>query len=245
MKRKQAIAEATEYAKRDGLYMTVSVDFEAVGNGYAEDEAIGYLPTMSAVKCFQHDKPIGIIDPSGTFTEWPGDYVAREIAQRVAANASEAVSCGFLAADIKRIAPLSAEDCLVFTKDGAKLRGSALNVRELREVEKFLNPPAPSPVTTGEWVVSPTERNACFVGVAGADGSYSGDIAELHFQTSRPPQEQRANARLFADAKKILALLQWSTQFAEQFAREHNDGPTMASMIAQCRAMIEKHGGAV
>lgn len=58
---------------------------------------------------------------------------------------------------------------------------------------------------------------------------------------TRPAQE---NARLWAAAPELLESLKWSLQFAERFASEHNDGPTMAACIGQARAAIAKATGA-
>lgn len=55
--------------------------------------------------------------------------------------------------------------------------------------------------------------------------------------------EAEANARLTAAAPELLKACEWLIQFAEQFAVEHNEGPTMAACIGQARNAIAKAKG--
>lgn len=55
--------------------------------------------------------------------------------------------------------------------------------------------------------------------------------------------EGKANARLIAAAPELLDACQWLIQFAEKFAEDSNNGPTMLSCIMQAKSAVAKATG--
>lgn len=64
------------------------------------------------------------------------------------------------------------------------------------------------------------------------------DLEEAYTEACNRMEEQEELARLREINWKLVESLRWSLLFAKRFAEKHNDGPTMASCIAQAESIL-------
>ncbi len=83
-------------------------------------------------------------------------------------------------------------------------------------------------------------REQEFIGTSGR--RVAGSIAK-ESDAQRLQAAWNEHDALKASNAELVAALSWAIQFAERFAKDHNDGPTMASCIAQARAALSRAKG--